>query len=276
MTNFICATCGTQFAASEGPPAECTICQDPRQFVPLSGQQWTTLEQLRAHHRNAWQECEPGLIGIGSTPEFAIGQRALLLRTQEGNFLWDCVSLIDAATVDLICSLGGLRGIAISHPHFYTTMVEWSRAFHDVPIYLHAADRQWVMRPDPAIEFWESDRKQLASGLTLIRCGGHFPGGTVLHWREEADSRGVLLTGDILQVTPDRMLSFMFSYPNLTPLPAQDVRQIAAAVASLGYDRIYGAWWDRMIPAEAKEVVQTSVERYLTGIDSLGNRPAEE
>jgi hypothetical protein len=146
MTNFICATCGTQFAASEGPPAECAICQDPRQFVPLSGQQWTTLEELRARHRNAWQECEPGLIGIGSTPEFAIGQRALLLRTPVGNFLWDCVSLIDGATVELIRSLGGLRGIAISHPHYYATMVEWSRAFHDVPIYLHAADRAWVMR----------------------------------------------------------------------------------------------------------------------------------
>ena len=131
------------------------------------------------------------------------------------------------------------------------------------------------MRPDPAIEFWESDQKQLAPGVTLIRCGGHFPGGTVLHWREGAEGRGGLLTGDILQVTPDRMVSFMFSYPNLTPLPAQAVRQIAATVASLGYDRIYGAWWDRIILAGAKEVVQASVERYLTGIDSLGNRPAE-
>ena len=67
----------------------------------------------------------------------------------------------------------------------------------------------------------------------------------------------------------------LFRSPNLTPLPAQGVRQIAAAVASLDYDRIYGAWWDRIILAGAKEVVQASVERYLTGIDSLGNRPAE-
>ena len=95
--------------------------EDLRQFVPLSGQQWTTLEELRARHRNAWQECEPDLIGIGSTPEFAIGQRALLLRTPEGNFLWDCLSPDrPGATVELIRSLGGLRGIAISHPHYYT------------------------------------------------------------------------------------------------------------------------------------------------------------
>ncbi len=29
-------------------------------------------------------------------------------------------------------------------------MVEWSRAFDGVPINQHAADRGWVMRPDPA------------------------------------------------------------------------------------------------------------------------------
>ncbi len=274
--NFICTACGTQFTETESRPTRCPICEDPRQFVPPSGQQWTTLEQLRIRHRNSFQTYEPGLIGIGTAPEFAIGQRALLLCTEEGNFLWDCVSLIDGATVDLIRSLGGLRGIAISHPHYYTTMVEWSRAFHDVPIYLHAADCAWIMRPDPAIEFWEGERKQLAPGLTLIRCGGHFPGGTILHWREGADGRGALLTGDILQVTPDGMVSFMFSYPNLMPLPGQAVHQIAAAVAPLGYDRIYGAWWDRMIPAGAKEVVQASVERYLAAIDSLGIRPPGE
>jgi glyoxylase-like metal-dependent hydrolase (beta-lactamase superfamily II) len=87
------------------------------------------------------------LFGIGTVPNFAIDQRALLLCTSEGNFLWDCVSLVDDATIALVKSLGGLRGIAISHPHYYSTMVEWSRAFGGVPIHLHAADRAWVMRP---------------------------------------------------------------------------------------------------------------------------------
>jgi glyoxylase-like metal-dependent hydrolase (beta-lactamase superfamily II) len=268
MTNFICATCGTQFSETEKPPPQCAICQDPRQFVSPSGQQWTTLPKLRAGHRNAWQEYEPGLLGIGTVPEFAIGQRALLLRTAEGNFLWDCISLLDDATAELITSLGGLRGIAISHPHYYTTMVEWSRAFSDAPVYLHAADRAWVMRPDPVIEFWNAEEKELAPGVKLVRCGGHFPGGTILHWREGAEGGGALLTGDILQVTPDGMISFMFSYPNLTPLPAHEVRRMAATVVSLGYDRIYGAWWDRMIPAKAKSVVADSVARYLAALES--------
>jgi hypothetical protein len=270
MTNFVCSTCGTQFAATEKPPECCAICKDPRQYVPRGGQQWTTLEELRATHRNSWQNCEPGLFGIGTVPDFAIGQRALLLRTNEGNFLWDCISLLDQATVELLHSLGGLRGIAISHPHYYTTMVEWSRAFDDAPIYLHAADRQWVMRPDKAIQFWEEEEKELAPGLTLLRCGGHFPGATILHWRDGAEGRGALLTGDILQVTPDGMVSFMFSYPNLIPLPAGAVEMIGQKVAECAFDRIYGAFWGRTIPSNAREKMRRSVTRYLAAIDSLG------
>lgn len=268
MTSFLCVACGTQFAATEAPPAFCAICQDPRQFVPPSGQQWTTLEQLRAGHRNAWQECEPGLLGIGTVPEFAIGQRALFLRTPHGNFLWDCISLLDPATIELIRSLGGLCGIAISHPHFYTTVVEWSRAFGDTPIHLHEADREWVMRPDRTIQFWQGEEKELAPGLRLIRCGGHFPGGAILHWNHGAEGRGALLTGDILQVTPDGMVSFMFSYPNLTPLSAAAVQMIAQKVAPLPFDRIYGAFWKRVIRRRGSETVQRSVARYLAAIDS--------
>jgi hypothetical protein len=268
MTDFICTTCGTQFGATEEPPARCPICEDPRQYLPASGQQWTTLAELRAGHRNAWQECEAGLLGIGTVPEFAIGQRALLLRTAQGNFLWDCLTLLDDATVSLLRSLGGLRGIAISHPHYYSAMVEWSRALGDVPIHLHTADREWVRRPDKTIQFWEGEEMELAPGVTLLRCGGHFAGGTILHWRDCADGRGALLSGDILQVTPDRMVSFMFSYPNLIPLPAAAVETIGAKLAPLRFDRIYGAFWERVIRADAHEIVRRSVARYLEAIGS--------
>jgi glyoxylase-like metal-dependent hydrolase (beta-lactamase superfamily II) len=268
MKHFICATCGTEFTASAEPPPCCPICDDARQYVPESGQQWTTLADLRARHRNAWQECEPGLLGIGTVPEFGIGQRALLLRTAHGNFLWDCLTLLDEATVALLGSLGGLRGIAISHPHYYSAMVEWSRAFGDASIHLHAADREWVMRPDKAIQFWEGEEMELAPGLTLLRGGGHFPGATILHWRDGAEGRGALLSGDILQVTPDRMVSFMFSYPNLTPLPASAVQAIGDKLAPLRFDRIYGAFWDRVIRADAREILRRSVARYLEAIGS--------
>src|SRR6188768_698147 len=227
---FICKTCGTQFAESDAPPPVCAICNDARQYVPLSGQEWTTLPKLRAAHRNCFREYEPNLLGIGTEPEFAIGQRALLVRTPSGNFLWDCVSLLDDATIEIIRALGGLRGIAISHPHYYSSMVEWSRAFGDAPIHLHADDREWVMRPDGAIRLWEGEQNELAPGLTLVRCGGHFAGGTVLHWAAGADGRGALLSGDVVAVGPDGCVSFMYSYPNMIPLSAESVRGIVRAL----------------------------------------------
>lgn len=266
MPNFICTTCGTQYAETNTPPEECPICLDERQYVGLGGQGWTTLDRLRRTHWHTIRQVEPNLIGIGVEPKFAIGQRALLVRTATGNVLWDCVPLLDDALVEIIRGIGGVSAIAISHPHYYTSMVEWARAF-GCPVYLHAADRRWVMRPDPAIEFWDGETKEIAGGLTLIRCGGHFEGGTVLHWPEGAEGRGALLSGDIIQVVPDRRwVSFMYSYPNLIPLPASTVRRIVDAVEPFDFDRIHGAWWDMAVEWDAKAAVRRSAERYVRAL----------
>ena len=112
---------------------------------------------------------EAELIGIGTSPTFGIGQRALLVRTPRGNVLWDCVSLIDDAIVEIINGLGGLNAIAISHPHYYTSMVDWSAAFGGIPVYLHAADRSWIMRSAPCLQLWSEQTKEILPGLTLIR-----------------------------------------------------------------------------------------------------------
>jgi glyoxylase-like metal-dependent hydrolase (beta-lactamase superfamily II) len=267
MANYICATCGVQFADMDGLPEHCPVCEDERQYVGWGGQTWTTLEALRADYHNVIKSVEPGLTGIGTHPTFAIGQRALLVQTAQGNILWDCISLIDDPTMAAVQALGGISAIAISHPHFYSSMVEWSHAF-DAPIYLHAADRQWVMRPHPGIVFWEGETSSLGTGVTLIRCGGHFPGGTVLHWAAGAEGRGALLSGDILQVVSDRRyVSFMYSYPDLIPLPASAVRRIVAAVEPFQFDRIYGGWWDRVVATDAKAAVARSAERYIAAID---------
>lgn len=267
MEHHICKTCGTQFAATDQPPGACPICEDERQYVGWDGQRWTSLEALQKSHHNVIKSVEPGLTGIGTHPSFAIGQRALLIQSPGGNILWDSISLIDEPTVAVIGSLGGISAIAISHPHYYSSMVEWSRAF-DAPIYLHAGDQQWVMRSDPAIEFWEGETRPLGQGLTLIRAGGHFPGGTVLHWPAGSGGKGALLSGDILQVVSDRRyVSFMYSYPNLIPLPAQTVRRIAAKVEPFAFDRIYGAWWDRVVKSDAKAAVARSAQRYVAALE---------
>jgi hypothetical protein len=258
MEKFICVTCGTQFPEAESPPPSCPICTDPRQYVPPEGQRWTTAAELAADHSNEFRE-EGEFVGIGTDPSFAIGQRALLVPFGDSNVLWDCVSLIDDATAGEVERRGGLAGIAISHPHYYSSMVDWAHRF-DCPIHLHAADAEWVMRPDAAIEHWDGERKELGHGLTLIRGGGHFPGGTMLH---RADGAGQLLSGDIIQVIPDRThVGFMWSYPNLVPLPESAVLAIGAAVEPFEYDAIYGAWWSRVIASGGKDVVRRSVQRY--------------
>ncbi|MEK0083399.1 MBL fold metallo-hydrolase [Benzoatithermus flavus] len=269
----ICTTCGTQFAASEAPPERCPVCEDERQYVGWGGQRWTTLEELQGAHKLAVRDQGDGLLGLGIEPKFAIGQRALLVPARAGNggpgrnVLWDCISLVDAAAVRVIEALGGLSAIAISHPHYYASMVEWSRAFGGVPIWLHAADREWVVRPDPAIRFWDGDALELGPGLTLLRLGGHFAGGTVLHWADGAEGHGVLLAGDILQVVQDRRwLSFMYSYPNYLPLPAATVRRMAAMLDPYPFEHLHGAWFDAAVQGDAKAAVKRSAERYLRAL----------
>jgi len=265
-TAFVCATCGAQHSPSVEPPEECAICVDERQYVGHEGQRWTTLAELRRAHRADVREEEPRLTGIGSTPAFAIGQRALLVETAEGNVLWDCLAPFDEEVAAAVRARGGIAAIAISHPHYYSTMVEWSRAF-GAPIFLPAADRRWVMRPDPAIEFWDGARLDLPGGLTLLRLGGHFAGGTVLHWPAGAEGRGALLSGDILQVVADRRwVSFMRSYPNLIPLPAAKVEAMAAALEPFRFDRLYGAWFGRVVATDAHDAVRRSAARYVRAV----------
>jgi hypothetical protein len=267
MENFICVQCGTQFSQTAEPPPRCPICQDERQFVRHDGQAWTTLKELALHHRNRFEQEAPQLLGIGTEPEFAIAQRALLVQVPAGNLLWDCISLLDDKTIAEVKRRGGIRGIAISHPHFYSSMVEWAERF-DAQIYLHAADRQWVMRESPRIHFWEGTIFPLWNDLTLINCGGHFEGGTVLHWSACGNGKGALLTSDILTVVQDRRyLSFMRSYPNLIPLGPAAIDRILKALEPVSFDQIYGGWWTANVLADAKAAVARSAERYLQAIN---------
>jgi hypothetical protein len=266
---FICVTCGAQLAPSDAPPEHCPVCEDSRQYVGWDGQRWTTLAELRGRLSADIREEEPGLTGIGARPSFAIGQRALLVRNDQGNVLWDCITLLDDAIVEAVTRMGGISAIAISHPHYYSAMVEWAHAF-DARIYLHRADERWVMRPDPRITFWEGDTHRLHDGFELVRLGGHFEGGTVLHWAQGANGAGALLTGDIVQVVQDRRwVSFMRSYPNLVPLAADDVRRIVARLEAYPFHRLYGAWYGKVVAEDAKGAVQRSARRYIA---ALGGR----
>ncbi len=275
MPHFLCTACSSQFAETAAPPLACPICEDERQYVPAGGQGWTTPEALRRGHANTWRQLAPDLLAVETVPAFGIGQRALLVRTPAGNLLWDCIALLDAATETVVRALGGLAGIAISHPHYYSTMVDWGRAF-GVPVWLHAADRAHVMRPDPALRFWEGEAQPVLPEVTLHRLGGHFAGGTVAHWTRgsgmhwargsgsnQPAAQGALLTGDILQVLPDRRhLGFMRSYPCLIPLPPAAVRRLAERCAALEFDAIHGAFQGRDIATGGQAALARSAERH--------------
>ena len=270
MQYWICSTCGSQFSASEKSPHDCPICLDQRQYIGHNGQQWTTQEQLRQNgSHNEFREHEAGLTGIGTTPSFAIGQRALLVQTSQGNVLWDCISFLDNETIAEVKKRGGIQAIAISHPHYYSSMVDWSEAF-DAPIYLHEDDRQWVMRPSERITFWSGETHPLLEGITLLRLGGHFAGGTVLYQEHcPQDNKGLMLTGDIIQVVADRRwVSFMYSYPNLIPLPASEVARIRDIVSHYDFERIYGAWFATIVSSDAKNAVIRSANRYIHALEA--------
>ena len=255
MQSYLCVTCGAAFVPSAEPPSECPICLDERQYVGTQGQRWTTPAELRETHRTRVEEVEPGLTGVGVEPAFAIGQRALRVES----LLWECVPLVDDA-------VEGVETIASSHPHLYSAMVDWADRF-DARILLHEADREWAMRPSPRIEYWSGERHRVSDALELVRLGGHFAGSTVCVWRDGAAGRGALLAGDTLQVAADRdWVSFMWSYPNMIPLPAAEVERIRAVVETLAFDRVYGGWWDRVIETGAKTKVLRSADRYIDAV----------
>ncbi len=266
MTLSICETCGTQFAASSAPPAQCPICEDERQYVGWEGQTWTTHQALAAKYRQRLED-DAGLLGIGMTPGFAINQRALYLPTDAGNLLWECISLVTDEAVAALKARGGVDRIVVSHPHFYTSMVEWSEALGDVPILLHEADKEWVQRPSSRIEFWSGDELKLSDAVTLLRCGGHFPGSTAIHWKDGPRAGGALFPGDALQVVFDRRhVTFMYSYPNYIPMKTSDVRSMRSRLQGYAFEDVFGYTWGRNIIGGGSAAVDASFDRYLKAV----------
>lgn len=263
MTEWICATCGVEHPELEQPPAECAICLDERQFVPATGQRWVSLAELAAEpYELSVQELEPDLYGLLRTPAVGIGQLSLLLRTPEGNLLWDPPGYYDERVGAELRALGGVAVVAASHPHMFGAQVAWSRAFGGALVWVNAADAHWVRRHDPAIRTW-SDTQRVLGDVTLVQCGGHFPGSAVAHWPAGADGRGVLLTGDTIGATAAvGWASFLRSFPNNIPLSAAAVERVVGRVEPYDYDRLY-VLTGRTIERDAKAAVRRSADRHI-------------
>jgi hypothetical protein len=257
---YICSTCAVEHADAV---EVCAICADDRQWVPASGQQWTTLDALAgAGHEVKVRELEPDLFGITVEPKLGIGQQAHLVRTPGGNVIWDMVGYVDEDAARRVRELGDVAAIVASHPHMYGVQVEWSRALGGAPVLVSEADREWVARPDPAIRTWK-DSLDVVPGVTLLQLGGHFPGSAVALWEAGAGGKGVLLGGDTIQANPDRVTTtFMRSYPNRIPLSAAVVERITRGVEGLRFDRLYDNF-GKTVDTDARAATRRSADRYI-------------
>lgn len=261
--NNICVTCGTRY--KEITPAACAICEDERQYVPMTGQQWTSYAALAENKTIRINQRSENLFDLKIMPAFAIGQKAYLITSPEGNLLWDCIPHLDEATVNFINSKGGLKGIAISHPHYYSLMTAWAATFN-CPVYIHEADKKWIMDDAPSINLWNGEELSLWNDMKVIHTGGHFAGSTVLHAPHLSD-KGSLLVGDTLQIAPSlQFISMMYSYPNVIPLPLNTILHIYNRLQPLQYDTMYGAFEWQTIAAGAKQLFQKSVDVYRNSV----------
>ena len=262
---FICTTCGAAY--DHELYGLCKICTDDRQYVLEAGQSWSCLDKMQSRFSISVDILTDSIFSLKVVPQFAIGQRALLVMSPSGNILWDCLPFIDQSTIDFIDSKGGIKGIAISHPHFYGLMEEYAAIF-DCPVFLHASDQQWIMSArSTAITLWEGIELELWDNIKIINTGGHFPGSCILSHPRFGDS-GTLLTSDSIYVSRDRnQVTCMHSYPNLIPLSADAVQKIIDRVMPLKFDRIYGGFDFMNIESNAKSIFERSMKNYLEIVD---------
>ncbi|KAI0102714.1 beta-lactamase-like protein [Nemania sp. FL0031] len=279
---LVCKTCGTQFPTDDKRKVTtCLICDDPRQYVPPSGQSFVSLDALRSSgHKNVFtpMPVDPErLIAINSQPKVAIGQRAILVRTPHGNLLWDCVTLLDRETIARVHDLGGLKAIVISHPHYYSTHLEWARAF-DCPVYLATEDREWLTQHDAKQQVFITETETDVFGTKVLKLGGHFPGSLVMLFEDK------LLIADTFFATPSGLgnwhvdalgaererprgmssFSFMWSYPNMIPLGPDALQQMWAVLKKYEFSSTHGAFpgFDIIVttPAEMRQRVLESMQ----------------
>jgi len=257
----LCNTCGTLYPLAYHSN-DCLICNEERQYVPESGQEWISQEDLAGSHKNKIIKLNDRLFEIAITPAFAIGQRAFLVLSESGNVLWDCIPLLDEETVQFINSKGGLGAIAFSHPHYYSNMNDWAKTF-DCPIYIHHADAEFIVDKSEDIILWQGEELLLWDDLKLVNIGGHFEGSTIL-LISGMSNKGTLLSGDTVYLSLSKKhYAIMYSYPNRIPLPISEIRRIKQRFETLEFDSIYGFYSYQNVIGTARELLETSINRYL-------------
>lgn len=175
--------------------------------------------------------------------------------------------------MNFINSKGTLKAIVISHPHFYTTHLEWAAQFN-CPVYIASDDAEWLSREDrKGVRRWIKGTSEIIPGVTAIQCGGHFDGSGVLHWENklfiadtmmsvpvrlprfflnhthlkreysvDAHQSGFYNAGQAKRDQKTTTFSFMWSYPNMIPLPPNEIHGIWKALKPFEFDTTYGGF----------------------------------
>ncbi len=254
----ICNACGTEYRETEVVDNHCKICDDDRQYVPENGQTWTTHEALKNSRSVQVKPISKKVYELAIIPPFAIGQRAFLIISESGNILWDCIPLLDESTIAFINSKGGLKAIAISHPHYYSNMETWAATFN-CPVYIHEKDKEWTPQIN-AIKLWKGEEKDLWDGIKIINTGGHFPGACILHVPFLSE-KGTVFCGDSLQVSRSkRFISIMYSYPNQIPVPFSEIERIKLLLEKYRFDNLYGAFSFQNLTSDVQHILERSME----------------
>jgi len=206
-----------------------------------------------------------------------------LIKTPAGNVLWDCVALLDDETIDWIKSIGGLQAIVISHPHYYTTHLEWAETF-DCPVYMSEEDSKWLCREDKKSvrKFIEEGKTELdipakdgkSTGVKAIKLSGHFPGSLVVLYDGRLGVADTLVTTPAglgnwgKKGRPEGMNSFGFywSIPNLIPLPPDEIAEMWQVLNQYEFHSTHGAFVGTDIVAEdVKQRVFDSMKIQVKG-----------
>jgi hypothetical protein len=257
----LCTTCGTQFPENYTEEL-CSTCNEERQYIPETGQSWTTHQNLLNTHKTKIVPIRENLYELLIEPHFAIGQRCFLVVAQGGNILWDCIPLLDEATQKFIQSKGGLKAIAFSHPHYYSNMNDWAQTFN-CPIYIHKNDEPYIADKGSRIKLWSGKQQLLWDNITIENIGGHFEGSSVL-LIPAMSKEGTMLCGDTMYLSPSKKhFAIMYSYPNRMPLPVNEIKRIEQRLQDLSFDTIYGFYSYQNVTENARQILNASIKRYL-------------
>ena len=241
MPHYVCENCGFwQRYFAPGPP-DCPVCRDYRHPLPPTGWQFSTPADVGGRLTVQWAEVLPGIWQFWNEPQVGIGSRGyLIVDAEHGNVAFEGAGYYNAAALNFIRSLGGIRYLSASHCHVFGALWQLVEAFmpevvmqQDELPFCQAFRMSWPYE----------DRAELHPGAVLYHTGRHTPGHAVLHLPQ----RRLLCCGDALKFKLNEEghathISTHRAYDAHIPLSHGDVRHYQSVLLPLDFDGVLTPW----------------------------------